>query len=51
MEKDKQAVQIATGIKVHKKFRCLQVSYPNGVGYKLPCEYLQVFSPVAEEKE
>jgi len=49
-QEDNQPVQIPTGIKLHKKSRYLEILYPNGDVFNLPCEYLRVFSPAAEEK-
>ncbi|GBE09256.1 molybdopterin synthase small subunit [bacterium BMS3Bbin11] len=49
-QEDNQLTQIPTGIKLHKKSRYLEITYPNGDAYNLPCEYLRVFSPAAEEK-
>ena len=48
-QEDNQPVQVPTGIKLHKGSRYLEVIYPNGDVYKLPCEYLRAFSPAAEE--
>jgi DUF971 family protein/molybdopterin converting factor small subunit len=49
-EGENQPAQIPTGIKLHKKSRYLEIIYPNGDSFNLPCEYLRVFSPAAEEK-
>ncbi|GMR06827.1 MAG: hypothetical protein BMS9Abin25_1455 [Gammaproteobacteria bacterium] len=49
-QEDNQLTQVPTGIKLHKKSRYLEITYPNGDAYNLPCEYLRVFSPAAEEK-
>ena len=49
-QEDNQPVQVPTGIKLHKGSRYLEVIYPNGDVYKLPCEYLRAFPPAAEEK-
>jgi len=49
-QKDKQPLQIPTGIKLHKKSRYLEITYPDGDIFNLPCEYLRVFSPAAEER-
>lgn len=35
-------------IKLHQQSRVLEVGYSDGVVYRLPCEYLRVFSPSAE---
>lgn len=37
-----------TDIKLHQKSRMLELSFDNGAQYKLPCEYLRVYSPSAE---
>jgi len=49
-QEDNQPIQVPTGIKLHKKSRYLEINYPNGDAFNLPCEYLRVFSPAAEEK-
>jgi DUF971 family protein len=35
-------------IKLHQKSRFLEISFEDGAQFKLPCEYLRVFSPSAE---
>ena len=37
-----------TGIELHTRSRELELRYPDGESYRLPCEYLRVFSPSAE---
>jgi len=37
-----------TEIKLHQKSRVLEVSFDDGAQFKLPCEYLRVYSPSAE---
>jgi len=37
-----------TEIKLHQKSRLLEVTFDDGSHFKLPCEYLRVFSPSAE---
>jgi DUF971 family protein len=37
-----------TEIKLHQKSRVLEVSFDDGSQFKLPCEYLRVYSPSAE---
>jgi len=37
-----------TEIKLHQKSRVLEISFDDGNTYKLPCEYLRVYSPSAE---
>lgn len=40
--------QAPTQIKLRRKSRVLEVVYPDGASFRLPCEYLRVFSPSAE---
>ncbi len=35
-------------IHLHRRSRELELCYPGGEQYRLPCEYLRVFSPSAE---
>lgn len=35
-------------IKLHQKLRLLELVYPDGTRFELPCEYLRVYSPSAE---
>ena len=37
-----------TDIKLHQVSRILEISFEDGAHFKLPCEYLRVFSPSAE---
>ena len=37
-----------TEITLHQKSRLLEVTFEGGRAFKLPCEYLRVFSPSAE---
>jgi DUF971 family protein len=37
-----------TDIKLHRGSRVLEVSFDDGARFKLPCEYLRVYSPSAE---
>jgi len=37
-----------TDIKLHQQSRILEVSFDNGETFKLPCEYLRVYTPSAE---
>jgi len=37
-----------TDISLHQKSRVLELTYDDGTNYKLPCEYLRVYSPSAE---
>lgn len=39
---------VPTEIRLHRKSRLLEVAYADGSRYRLPCEYLRVFSPSAE---
>lgn len=37
-----------TDIKLHQLSRVLEISFDNGETFKLPCEYLRVYTPSAE---
>jgi DUF971 family protein len=37
-----------TEIKLHQKSRLLEVSFADGRSFRLPCEFLRVYSPSAE---
>jgi len=37
-----------TNINLHQKSRILEIEYDDGQVFKLPCEYLRVYSPSAE---
>ncbi|MDH5710807.1 MAG: DUF971 domain-containing protein [Gammaproteobacteria bacterium] len=37
-----------TDINLHQQSRVLELTYEDGTRYKLPCEYLRVYSPSAE---
>jgi DUF971 family protein len=37
-----------TDIKLHQKSRVLEISFADGQTFKLPCEFLRVYSPSAE---
>ena len=37
-----------TNIQLHQKTRVLEIDFSSGESFKLPCEYLRVFSPSAE---
>lgn len=37
-----------TDIKLHQKSRILEVIFDNGAEFRLPCEFLRVYSPSAE---
>ena len=35
-------------IRLHRKSRILEIGWEDGTSFRLPCEYLRVFSPSAE---
>jgi DUF971 family protein len=37
-----------TDIKLHQKSRVLEIAFDDGKAFKLPCEFLRVYSPSAE---
>ncbi len=37
-----------TGITLHQKSRVLEIEFADGKAFRLPCEFLRVFSPSAE---
>lgn len=37
-----------TEIKLHQKSRILEISFADGRNFRLPCEFLRVYSPSAE---
>ena len=39
---------VPTDIKLHQRSKLLEVSFEGGAQFKLPCEYLRVYSPAAE---
>jgi DUF971 family protein len=41
-------VPVPTELKLHRASRVLEVIFADGRSYRLPCEYLRVFSPSAE---
>jgi DUF971 family protein len=41
---------IPTGITLHQKSHCLELTYENGEHYRLDFEYLRVFTPSAEAR-
>jgi len=43
-----KSVPQPTEIKLHQKSRVLEVSFTDGKTFKLPCEFLRVYSPSAE---
>ncbi|CAI8779502.1 gamma-butyrobetaine hydroxylase-like domain-containing protein [Methylocaldum szegediense] len=42
------ATPLPTEIKLHQKSRILEIAFEDGSVFKLPCEYLRVYSPSAE---
>lgn len=38
----------ATEIKLHRQSRLLQISFADGKSFRIPCEFLRVYSPSAE---
>jgi len=38
----------ATEIKLHRQSRVLQISFADGKTFRIPCEFLRVYSPSAE---
>ena len=44
----KKEVPQPTEIKLHQKSRLLEVAFADGKAFRLPCEFLRVFSPSAE---
>ena len=42
------AERIPTEIKLHQKSRVMEVAFADGRGFRLPYEYLRVYSPSAE---
>jgi DUF971 family protein len=43
-----QTTPLPTEIKLHQKSRVLEISFSDGRNFKLPCEFLRVYSPSAE---
>jgi len=39
---------LPTEIRLHRQSRYLEISFADGAHFRLPCEYLRVFSPSAE---
>jgi DUF971 family protein len=42
------AERIPTEIKLHQKSRVMEIAFSDGRGFRLPYEYLRVYSPSAE---
>jgi DUF971 family protein len=40
--------RIPTEIKLHQKSRVMEIAFSDGTGFRLPYEYLRVYSPSAE---
>ena len=47
-DKERWAARTATGIKLRRQSRVLEVAFDDGQRYELPFEYLRVYSPSAE---
>lgn len=43
-----QGVPQPTEIKLHQKSRVLEIAFADGKTFRLPCEFLRVYSPSAE---
>jgi DUF971 family protein len=43
-----KGVSPPTEIKLHQKSRVLEIAFANGARFRLPCEFLRVYSPSAE---
>ena len=43
-----KSVLLPTEIKLHQKSRVLEISFADGASFRLPCEFLRVYSPSAE---
>jgi DUF971 family protein len=43
-----KGVPLPTEIKLHQKSRVLEIAFADGATYRLPCEFLRVYSPSAE---
>jgi DUF971 family protein len=48
MASAKTEVPQPTEIKLHQKSRLLEVAFADGKAFRLPCEFLRVYSPSAE---
>lgn len=48
MNTDDDATPPVTELRLHKLSRVLEVGFADGRQFRLPCEYLRVFSPSAE---
>ena len=43
-----KSVPLPTEIKLHQKSRVLEIAFGDGAIFRLPCEFLRVYSPSAE---
>ena len=43
-----KSVPLSTEIKLHQKSRVLEIAFADGAAFRLPCEFLRVYSPSAE---
>ena len=43
-----KSVSLPTEIKLHQKSRVLEIAFADGARFRLPCEFLRVYSPSAE---
>jgi len=43
-----KSVPLPTEIRLHQKSRVLEIAFADGRTYRLPCEFLRVYSPSAE---
>ena len=43
-----KSVPLPTEIKLHQKSRVLEIAFGDGKTFRLPCEFLRVYSPSAE---
>jgi len=43
-----KGVPLPTEIKLHQKTRALEITFADGKTFRLPCEFLRIYSPSAE---
>ena len=48
MAASKPSSPLPTEIKLHQKSRVVEISFADGNSFRLPCEFLRVYSPSAE---
>ncbi len=48
MAASKPSSPLPTEIKLHQKSRVVEISFADGKSFRLPCEFLRVYSPSAE---